>query len=135
MVWERRTRVNTSTTDRHKLSPDTRWRIGGINWPRDFRKFMAWIFLVESTRDLEQSIRLLTVHHSAFPGYRGVPGDSIFLAVAAIVCAVAWWKVWKEARWARIYAIAACLTYIATFIRQFIPPFRPVWGWDIGGLV
>ena len=99
---------------------------------------MAWIFLVESTRDLrdlEQSIRFLTVQHSAFLGYRGVLGGPIFSAVAAIVCAVAWWKVWKGARWARIWGIAASLTYVATFIRQFIPPFRPVWAWDIGGLV
>jgi hypothetical protein len=118
-----------------KLSPGTRWRIGGINWPPDLRKLMAWIFLVESSRDLEQSIRFLTVQHSAFPGYRGVLGGSIFSAVAATVCAVAWWKVWKEARSSRIYGIAASLTYIATFMRQFIPPFRPVWGWDIGGLV
>jgi hypothetical protein len=128
--------MNASTRDRPTLSQaEPRWRIDSINWPRDFRKFMAWIFLVESTRDLEQSIRFLTVHYSAFPGYRGVLGGTIFSAVAAIVCAVAWWKVWKVARWARIWGIAASLTYIATFIRQFIHPFRPVWGWDSGGLV
>lgn len=133
--------MNASTSDRPTLSPPElsgwQWR-NDIKWPRDFRKFMAWIFLVESTRDLrdlELSIRFLTVQHSAFSGYRGLLGGPIFSGVAAIVCAVAWWKVWKEARWARIWGIAACLTYIATFIRQFIPPFRPVWAWDIGGLV
>jgi hypothetical protein len=94
---------------------------------------MAWIFLAESPLDLERSIRFLTVQHSV-PGYGGIFGGPILSAVVAIVCAVAWWKIWNKARWARIWGIAASLSFIADFIQQFVPPFQRVWAWNIGAL-
>src|SRR5580704_6506373 len=86
--------------------PSENWR-NGTNWPRDFRKFMAWIFLINSITYLLQSVRFLGIQHFPAPVYRSVLGGPIFSAVVAIVCAVAWWKVWKETRWARSWAIAA----------------------------
>jgi hypothetical protein len=89
---------------------------------------MAWVFLINSITYLLQSIRFLRIQHSALPGYRGVLGGPIFSAVVATVCGVAWWKIWKEAGWARSWGIAASLTFIAVFIRPFVIPLRPVWG-------
>jgi len=109
----------------------TRRPSGGTKpiWPRDFRKFMAWIFLAWSPLGLEQTIRFLSVQGTALQGYRGILGGPIFSAVAAIVCVVAWWKIRREARWARGWGIAASLTNIAIFIRPFVVPLgRPVWG-------
>jgi len=81
-----------------------------------------------------QWIRFLSTQRPAFPAYSGVPGGLIFSAVVAGVCAVAWWRVLRKARWARIWAIAASLTFLAIFIRPFVIPLKPVWGRHIGSL-
>ena len=128
------------TTDRDVLSsPDSRWPSGDTkpNWPRDFRKFVAWLFLIDSIVNLLiisfKSIRFLSTEHFAFLAYRAVFGNWIFHAVVDIVAGVAGWKVLKEARWARSWAIAASLSYIAIFILPFVISLKPTW--NIGALL
>ena len=101
-----------------------------VNKPSwDFRRLMAWMFLLSALGSTQQTIRLLITQHSAFPtsGYRGILGGPVFSAVIAIICAVAWWKIWKKARWGRGWGIAASLTFVATFMRPFVIPLGPAW--------
>ena len=131
--------MNASSSDRATLSLPKPRRRNDINWPRDFRKFVAWLFLIRSVLDplriSLQSIHFLSTQHSAFSAYRGVLGNWIFYAVVAILSGAAWWKVWREARWARIWGIAASLTYILVFIRPFVIPLQPVWDRHISDLL
>lgn len=85
---------------------------------------MAWVFLINSAEYLQESIRFLTNQRPTLQalGYGGVVGGTIFSVVVAIVCATAWWTVWRQARRARIWGIAASLTFIAIFIRPFVIP-------------
>ena len=109
---------------------------GKLNWPKDFRKFMAWGFLVNAIAFVQQTIRLLRIQQFALMSWRVVLGGPTFSAVVAVVCAMAWWNIWKETRWAKSWGIAASLTFIAMFIRPFIIPLglRPGWG-DIGAIL
>lgn len=142
VVWERRTRMNTQTTDRHTLLPPEVppwWRRNDKKWPRDFRKFMGWLFLIDSIVNLLiislRNIHFLSTERSVFWGYRAVLGNWIFHGVVDIVAGVAGWKVLKEARWARSWAIAASLTYITIFFRPFVIPLKPALDRNIGALL
>lgn len=105
---------------------------------KDLKKFMAWIFLATSLLYLTRFLR--GIPNTIYQYYgRSILGDLLlapaFSVAVAVICGIAWWKVWKEKSWARGWAIAASLMHILIFLRQFIIPLQPVPGRHVGELI
>jgi hypothetical protein len=123
-------------------APDERtgweWRIAAGSWPKDFGRFMGWIFLATALQYLAisvRSIRYTIHHHYALPVLLDPLFVPAFSVAVAVICGVAWWTIWKAKSSANGWGIAASLMYILMFLRQFIIPLRPVWGKDVQSLI
>ena len=77
-------------------------------------KTFWWAFAVSSLLCLLaifHSILRMLNRHDGFPTLRSLLVPGVFSVLAAVY-GVAWWTGWKRKRSARVWAIAACLTYI-----------------------
>jgi hypothetical protein len=126
--------------DHDVLSPQAqRWPPGGTrpNRPRDFRKFMGWIFLATSVEHVRVSI-------GSLPGALRQPGPvppirlllvaPVFSVAVSIICALAWWTVWKRKSSGRSWAVAASMICVLAFARQFVVRLPPAWDWRVSWL-
>lgn len=111
-------------------SPDKRWLSDTkVQWPRDFRRFMGWAFLASSPSSVTASIKGIwyAAHHRYYPvpPLRNLLFAPTFSVVVVIILCVAWWTIWRRKSSAQAWGTAASVTYILTFVRQFIVPLRP----------
>jgi len=93
------------------------------------RKVMCWVFAFMSLRyALDPRVSMLyAVHrHYAFLPLRNLATITLY-AVVPIVSGIAWWTVWKRKPSARLWGIAASVTYILIFLRPII--FFPASAW------
>ncbi len=102
-------------------------------WPTDFRKFMFWIFGTTTLIFVADILYTIPRAHT-IPLLRNVLIGPTFSIHVAAISGVAAWSIWKGKSWARGWAIAASVTYILMFFRQFIIPVRPAWDHHVGVL-
>jgi hypothetical protein len=107
-------------------------------WPRDFKKFMGWIFLAACL--LEFAGFVLSIPKAnplqwyAYPLLWKLLYAPVFPFILSIINGVAWWTIWEGRRSARAWGIGASLTYILKFLRPFFIPLQFAWARDVGPL-
>jgi hypothetical protein len=127
--------MNRSQTDERILSqPEEPW-VGrrDVQWPRNFKKFMGWIFLVTSLGQISPSVRSISLarqQYTASFAYGLLVPPTLSLAVT-IICGIAWWTIWRSRPSARTWGIAAASVCILIFIRQFIIRIPPAWDREV----
>lgn len=116
-----------------RRSPDTK-----VQWPRDFRKFMGWIFLASSPQFAIISVRSTwSAAHKFYypvPPVRNLLYAPTFSVLVVIIFVTAWWTIWKGKRSARAWGIAASVMFVIAFARQFIVHLTPAFGHYAGYL-
>src|SRR5437879_6287035 len=93
------------------------------------RKVMCWFFAYTSLRYvLDPRVSMLyAIHrHYAFLPFRNLVTITLYVMVP-IINGIAWWTVWKRRPSARLWGIAASVTYILIFLRPII--FFPGSAW------
>ena len=122
------------------LSYAERWPPPGRTkpqWPRNFKKFMGWIFLATSLHYLRVSIENFPYairQQGPVLLIRILLMAPVFSMVVSVISGLAWWTVWKGKSSARGWAIAASLACVMAFARQFIIPLQPDWDWQLSSL-
>jgi hypothetical protein len=99
------------------------WNAEGV------RKVMGWFFAYMSLRYmLDPRVSMLyAIHrHYALLPFRNLVTFTLYVAVP-IISGVAWWTVWKRKPSARLWGIAASVTYILIFLRPIV--FFPTSAW------
>jgi hypothetical protein len=125
------------TNVRNALSYAERWPPPGRTkrqWPRNFKKFMGWIFLAISLHYLRVSIENFPYairQQGPVLLIRILLMAPVFSMVVSVISGLAWWTVWKGKSSARGWAIAASLACVMAFARQFIIPLQPDWDWQL----
>jgi hypothetical protein len=97
---------------------------------------MFWIFAATSVGFLALILYTLTFPHDADSGNMwkvfespllwGLLVGPTFSVCMSALPGIAAWTIWKGHPWARGWAIAASLMYVAIFVRPFILPVAPL---------
>ena len=104
-----------------------------LQWPKDFRKFMFWVFATTFVTCLADLLYTIPRHYK-FSILRNILSGPIFSVHMAAISGVSAWAIWKAKSWARGWAIAASLMYVLIFLRQFIISIRAAWDHHLGVL-
>ena len=95
----------------------------------DLRKLMCWLYAISSLLGLWTAFWFIPriIHrHYAFSPLRSLLISAVFPTLATIY-GVAWWAVWKGKTSARVWGIAASLTYILISLQLIIFFSQSVW--------
>jgi len=110
------------------------WPILRFGWPRDFRRFMFYIFAGESIGFLVPAFYKLSQFHN-LPLLRNLLAGPIFDLCVIALSGIAAWTIWKAHPSARGWAIAASVPFVFIFIRPFLIPMHTILDHNLISLV
>jgi hypothetical protein len=101
----------------------------------DLRKILCWLFACTALMYvLIPSLSVLSAIRLVNGFHLGGWFVLTFAAIVPILCAVAWWTIWKEKPSARAWGIAASIVEILIFARSVLFSVPAAWPHHLGAL-
>jgi uncharacterized membrane protein len=101
----------------------------------DLKKILCWLFACTALMYLLiPNLSVLSAIRRVNASHLGSLFVVTFAAIVPILCAVAWWTIWKKKPSARAWGIAASIVEILIFARSALLSVPAAWPHHLGAL-